>query len=342
MTSLKSDYAYPYPRIMASKGYLLRDEDLRALTAVDQLEEYVAFLERTHYGVGRTIGLDLGNIESMLLSDLVSAGKMVLDFAPGRTRSFFESLMLKHEIELIKLVLNRFDGATGGEKNIDQSVYYPALSSDIERAMELLNVVKTKTEALDVLKGTRYGFLSGLPAEELTPEKVAALLDRYYFQELWNSVEGLSAEDAKYARRLVGTEIELINIMALFRSAVHGYDAKKFIIPISYKLGNMVNILTGVDLHGIVSALSDTPYGEAVSDGFKHYEGDKSLLKLEMNFKRYLLRENKKLFLGYPFHIGIMLGFLKLKEYEVNNLISILVGIEYDLPAEERESLLIS
>lgn len=338
------EYAYPYPRIMASKSYLLKDEDIRALAAVNHLDGYITFLERTHYreDIGKIGELDIDNIESMFLSNLINISKSIFDFAPKRTKSLFESLMLKHEIELIKLILNRFEEVKREDRSkIDYSIYYPILSSEIKNCLGILDMVKTRMDAIDVLKETKYGFLSTLSAEEINIGRASDLLDKYYFHELWKTIEGLSTKDAEYARRLIGTEIELTNIMTLFRSMIYGYKAERFIIPINYKLDKIMNLLLKENLDDMVSALSNTPYGEIISDGFRYYEEHNSILGFEMNIKEYLLEEHKKVFRGYPFHLGILLGFLKLKEYEVKNLISILVGIEYNISMEERKSLLI-
>jgi vacuolar-type H+-ATPase subunit C/Vma6 len=280
----------------------------------------------------------------MLLGNLINTGKQILDYSPKQAKFLFSSLTLKYTLELIELIMDRF-GEVEREKMHEMcSIYHPLLSSETEKCLKIcIDTAEEKGDILNTLNELNPRVLCGFHLEEITPDDVAAsLLNRCYFLKLWSSIDTLSRKDAVYARRLIGTEIEVINILTLFRSAVHGYDASRFIIPVNYRIGDIINSLHGASLQGIVSALSDTPYGEAVSDGFRCYEESNSLLKLEMNLKKQLLREHKRVFWGYPFHIGILLGFLKLKEYEVRNLITILVGIKYDLSVEERGCLLIT
>jgi V/A-type H+-transporting ATPase subunit C len=343
MISVKSDYAYPYPRIMASKGQLLRCEDMKALLAASQIEEYVAYLERTHYGAGGALGLDIDNIEYMLLGDLISAGKAVLDFAPASTKTLFESFMLRYYIELMKLILNIFGGVEREKIKEICSIYYPILSDEVRETLKAcIDAAETKMDIINAINEINPRVLCGIHVEGIPSEAEAgSLLDRCYFQKLWRSIETLSSRDAEYARRLIGTEIDLINIMNLFRSAVHGHNAEKFIIPVNYELGGVVNSLFEADLPKVVSALSETRYGELASDGLRCYEETNSLLRFEVDVQRYLIEEHRGVFRGYPFHIGILLSFLKLKEHEVKDLISILIGIKYNLPIEERECLLV-
>jgi len=344
--SLKSplNYAYPNARVMALKSFMLKDEDIKGLASAKNLEEYVSLLEHTPYKQDLTIaGTDTGKIENALLSGLVAVNRLALGIAPRDTHEFFKAYMSVHEVELLQLILNGFDApADRKAKDADYSAYGPILSGDMKKFVKEAADAKTKKEAVELLKGTNYDFLSNATTEELNMQGyTSSMLDKRFYENLWNEIEGLSSQDAAYAKKLVGSEIDIVNVMILLRSALCRCKAEKFIISGGFRLGAKVGGLAGKDMQEISSAMSSTYYRDIVSEGLKNYEKDKSLLKLELAFKKHILAEYRRAFLGSPFHIGILLGFLKLKEYEVKNLRAMAVAIDNGLSPKDIMELVI-
>lgn len=339
------DYAYPNARVMALKSFMLKDEDIKALASAKNLEEYVSLLEHTVYkkDISRITELDAGHIEELLVSNLVNMSRLSMNIAPKKTHEFFNSFLRIYETELLKFILNGFDGASDVKAGIDYSVYDPVLGSEMKEFVKEAAEAKNKDEAVNALKGTRYAFLPEMSAEETRiPGYHSYLLDRHYFVQLWDSISTLPENDASYARRLIGTEIDLTNMMMLLRSAACGCKAEKFLIPVNYSRANPPGRLAGKDLQEIISSLSGSSYGAVASEGFKSYEKDKSLLRLELDVKKAILEEYRRAFRGTPFHIGVLLGFLKLKEYEAKNLRAIAVSIENGMNSKDIMELVVT
>src|SRR2546422_7360072 len=70
------------------------------------------------------------------------------------------------------------------------------------------------------------------------------------------------------------------------------------------------------------------------------YEESKSLSFIEVALRRHQLDLSRRIFLGFPYSVGIMLAFLVLKENEARNLAAVLAGVSAGLPTDDLRSLL--
>jgi len=338
------NYAYPNTRVAAWKSFMLKDEDIRALAASKNLEEYVGLLEHTAYkqDISRISSMDITAIEDLTFSNYMRLWETARRVAPKDTSQFFDALMLNNEVLLLKKILSRLEaGIEGKNLNIDYSSYSHNISEDTKRIIKGIPDVKTKAEALELFKNTKYDFLLHASAEEAkTPGFLESLLDMHALKALWESINTLSAKDAGIARRLIGIETDTATILMIMRSGKAGYKAERFLTSRSYKLGDP-KALTGKDVAEIVSALSKTPYRDVLSEGLKSYEKDGSLIGFETGFRKYLLKEYKNTFKNGIFTIGILLGFIRIKECELRNLRSIAVALQNGLEAKDIMELVI-
>lgn len=334
-----SNYAYPNARVMAMRGLLLKETDIKALICAKDILGYTALLEHTPYreNFSKLEKVDIDNIENALFIHLVDTSKRILDMVPEKAMQFFAERFKKYEIELLKIIINHSDRA-----NMDFSGYYPLLSRNTKRVITQIIESKNIADIAEVLKGTEYGrFIAEVPVsgEQVLP--LITAFDRYYLENLWNCTGNLSKIDRKMTRIVVGTEIDITNIMTILRSMKLNYEAEGFLIPLTYRLGDLKGILGLSNIADVVSKLSDTPYGNVLEKSLSRYEEKDSLLYFELNLKNYLIRECRGLFAGYPFHVGIPLGFIVQKEMEVGNLRAIAMGIDSKLPQEEIEDMIV-
>lgn len=335
-----SNYAYPNVRVMAMKGFLLKETDIKALISAKDLECYVALLEHTPYreNFSKLERINIDSIENAIFMHLVNTNKKVLNMAPDKAAHFFAECFKKYEIELLKIIINRSD-----RTDVDYSSYYPILGRDVRKVITQILESRNITDIVELLRGTKYGmFIDSSVSGEQRLSLITAL-DRYYFENLWKSIEGLSKIDRKMARMIIGTEIDIINIMTILRAIKGNYDAEKFLIPVGYRLRleDITGILGLSHIADFVSKLSSTAYASILEKSLTRYEETNSLLSFELNLKNYLLQVGRDLFTGYPFHIGIPLGFIIMKEMEVENLRTIAMGIDSKLSQEEIEDMIV-
>jgi V/A-type H+-transporting ATPase subunit C len=152
------------------------------------------------------------------------------------------------------------------------------------------------------------------------------VLDRYYFDTLWKRVKKLSGGDRKIAMEFVGVEIDSVNLLNVLRARKLRLKlTEELTVPVEYRL--KLSAITGLNrVEDIISAAGF--YNKILKDKIKQYEETTSLYVFEKALRSVLVERSRAAFTGLPFHIGVLLGFLKLKEVEIQNLKGIALGID--------------
>ncbi len=328
-----SGYAYSNARIRGMKSFLLKPSDLEALIGARNLKDFVVLLEHTPYKeiLSRLEDTTPSNIEKLLMADLIETADKIVEMSP--CKSLLESMSKKYEIGCIKMILN----AKVSNIPIDRIKDRIFIESELllklmetEGSEDVINLLVEKYEGLDEFIDKE--------SEEF-PLNVVTGLDMYYFVKLRREVDGLSGGDREIASRLIDMEIDCINIMVILRAIYHKNNARKFIIP-----GHNPSIEECIgleDVMNVVSKLSDTVYGPVLTKASSIYTETNSLLPFELGLKKNLIEGYIGATMGNPFQIGTLLGFLKLKENEIENLRAICIGIENNMQADEIKELLI-
>jgi V/A-type H+-transporting ATPase subunit C len=338
------DYAYSNTRIRVMRSKLLSERELEALTRAKSLDDFVASLKQTHYGdvLSGVEKADAHEVEKHLRMDLLRAVRKLFALCPERCYPFIEAAAKKYEFNLIKFILNSQAGNVPQEK--------------IDARLPI-----GRTEAL--LDGETEEFLSKLgtlPPEELASslkamypglgdflhenDKLSILLalDQYYFAGLRSAVGKLKGPDKKTAAMLVSLEADAVNVLIIMRAVSRGLDAKKFIIPGKGYYLKVPEEYVADDASGVMKKLSSTPYKTVLEEPFSDYVKTKSFFSMEMAMKTFLIKQSRAVMLKYPFRLDYVLGYLKLKEMEVEDLSAICFAIGENVHAEKIGSFLVS
>jgi len=345
-----ADYAYSNTRIRVMKSLLLKNSDLETLIRTKNLNDCLMSLRQTRYAeiFSRLEKVTIHGIERLLDVDLMRTVDKIIRISPQSCVPFLNALSKRYEFEQIKLILNlkmgnlSRDNLSRGEIEERLAIGEMGHLSSYRHTQEFLSrLIDLPMEDIITLLRERYKGLDGFMPE--SPDLLAVLiaLDRYYFSELQNSIDSLKGADRKVASTLISMEIDTRNVMTILRSVTHGYDAKRFIIPGHDPRIDELGKHTPRDVTDAITKLSKTTYGPLLESAASSYIETNSLLQMELTLRRYLAKESKNLIRGYPFQLGFILGFLKLKELEVENLRAICVGVDKGLSPDEIRELLI-
>jgi vacuolar-type H+-ATPase subunit C/Vma6 len=114
-------------------------------------------------------------------------------------------------------------------------------------------------------------------------------------------------------------------------------------IPIRYKLAQEIEAaIEAVTAAEGIQALSTSYYGRIISSVGPECERERTLLPLELEMKRFLAERCSRVFIGYPFGVGPLLAFLKLKYFEALDVRAIFLGKRDRMPIEASRRLLLS
>jgi V/A-type H+-transporting ATPase subunit C len=156
--------------------------------------------------------------------------------------------------------------------------------------------------------------------------------------------EKLSGPDRENCLPIAGSAIDIANLTIIIRSKLIGASGvRDHLIPSHWKLNQRAidQLLSATDTpQALDAAASHEYYSRILSGARQKYEESKSLSFIEIALRRYQLDLSRRLFLGFPYSVGIVLAFLILKENEARNLAAVLAGVAAGLPTDELRSLL--
>jgi len=156
--------------------------------------------------------------------------------------------------------------------------------------------------------------------------------------------EKLSGPDRENCLPVAGSAIDIANLTIIVRSKIIGASGvKDHLIPSHWKLNQRAidQLLAATDAaQGLDVVAGHEYYGRILSGARQKYEESTSLAFIEVALRRYQLDLSRRIFLGFPYSIGIALAFLILKENEARNVAAVLAGVSARLPTDEIRSLL--
>lgn len=245
----------------------------------------------------------------------------------------FMQILSKYEIGCVKNVFRNVTTNTDSKeylKNIDN------WTTSMFKQIDGINDVTEETEFLELIKSQDYykifkeyeDIIENAPLEEIEVK-----LDKFYFQKIYN----LSKKINKNMLNIVGTEIDLLNVIWIYRSKKYfNYskdEIREILIPVNYKINKskLEELLNCSDFNDIKSVLDKTIYKKVFTEENRmEYEKD-----------RFLHDINIRIFRTKMFDISTVYAILNLIEIEIENIINIIEGIRYKLDKLEIQKKII-
>ena len=343
-------YAFINAKLRARISKLMPDETLRALTRSPSLIEAVQLLKSTPFAPVEAVYTSTGDLkmaELALLERELSIFVEVERYLEGPPLDFVRALAARFELENLKNVLRLwFDRTVRGRDVQARSGYL--LRTTVSHALDI-DAILAATDMAELaarLEGTPYAAIlrdhGGGVKDEKSLFAVEVELDKHYYRELLAAAERLDAADRAVARRLVGVEIDMVNIgwivrlksfydlpvdRALRSVIPSGWSVDERAVRAAYASQNVKQLLDAVLTTGH-PALTRLLSAEAV-DSYAR------LALVERVLQEIILYEVRHVLGGYPFSIGIVLAYFVLKQSEIRRIVTIL-NAKYYGAAEDR------
>lgn len=239
----------------------------------------------------------------------------------------------KYEINCVK---NVFRNVTTNRNSIEYLKNIDNWTTKMFKNIDGINQITEEKEFLELIKSEDYYkiFKEYEDAIENAPlEEIEVKLDKFYFQKIYK----LAKKTNKNLTHIIGTEIDLLNIIWIYRAKKYfNYtpeETKEILIPISYKLSkkNLENLLDCINFNEHKSVLEKTIYKNVFSEENK----------IEHEKNKYLYNINIKLFRTKMFDICTVFCNINLIDNEIKNIINIIEGIRYKLDKTEIQKKII-
>ncbi len=269
----------------------------------------------------------------------------VIRAVPAEVRALVTQLYRRYEVDNLKAVLRGIvAGAAWDPIRFVLFPYGPITVLPAQAMVESGNV----TTAVELLRGTPYFDTLSYAMSRYTSEQslfpLEVALDLAYWRELRHELAQLNGDDRTQALKIVGTLMDMTNLMWAIRYRVYHHLSEEEIINYTLPFGYHIRdesiraIAAGADIAQVV----ERTYPDLHDVDVLLHEPHSGLPVLELQLQRHVAEACRAAFSGYPFHVGIPLAFLLLNEHEIQDLTVLVEAKSAHMQQEEYQSHLLT
>jgi V/A-type H+-transporting ATPase subunit C len=321
---------------------LLSAQDFARLSEALDLPTLVTQLKQTAYGpyleALKEKDLTPQKVDLAIKGRLADSYYSVIHMAPVHARSLLKQLYQYYEVQNLKAILRAISTDPNWERV--QDVLFPMGSMTVLPAQAMLDSGSVGA-AIELLQGTQYYDTLSFAMKRYSAEQnlfaLEVALDLYYWRQLWSEAKKLQGQDREQALRIIGSLMDVNNLMWVIRYKVYHQLSEEEIINYTLPFGYRVRdedvraIAAGADLPQVVGRVfPGIPDLNALLE-----EPRRGLPQLEVILKRRLMDQCLAAFIGNPFHIGLPLAFLVLSNLEIQDLTVLIEAKASGMPEEE-------
>lgn len=336
-------YAYVNAKLRAKLSKLISERQYKQLVQAVDLEAAYEILRQTEY---RELFQEIATIrhirraETALVQRLIAAHREIAAQAKGGLRDFIEELMRKHEVDNLKVLLRVWGAHEEPDiilrETICNEIPVEAIlkAGTIEEIIVLLEDTPYRrplTEAREQYKSTGSLFY------------LEIALDKQLYAATWKAIQKLPAADKKIASKLIGIEIDALNVNWILRFKRYYNlglaNVTNLMIPHGYRIAeeSVREAYPSEDQASLISALLGGGYKGLFPAEEQPHKEVETLHLLEGALRESYREQLRKTLGGYPFTIGTTIGYLRLKRIEVSNIVTILNAKALNLPQDKIE-----
>ncbi len=290
-------------------------------------------LENVH-----TDSIHRGFLEQLLSRGVIRDVEELASFTSISTSAFIRLFSVREEIENLKVFI-RLLFAGHPERYTGPPLGMRRGAIDFSE----LSKIKSFEELVGFLDGTVYavplrGFLAYGEKKYIFDIEMA--LDIYYREIFFKFAKRyLSEEEQKLVKEAYGSEADLMAILFIFRikknfdfpkEQIYFYTRQKYTHLRDEAVKKMVEAETA---EAVCEILKETKYGEIFEE---------SSIPLERRVDKYLQNMHRKLFRKAGYSIEAVLYYIKVREIELRNIITITEGIRYSMEPKMIQRYLIT
>ncbi len=336
-------YSYSNAKVRALKGDLLTVENFHALLQTGSYQEFLVKLHASPYLRGQeeqqTVTLPV--LTTLLYGSLFQDYVKVIRALDGDLQKLCILLYQKYELTNLKIILRGLSNQIAADEIsalLLPTEQYLLFSKD--ELLQLRNV----PDVIDHLQQSffQYPLNRALPRFEKEREffPLEMSLDLHYYRTLWDTIQKIAEPERKMISKIVGMAIDVLNISWIIRfkeqykfspeeilnyTIHHGY---------AFRLRDRRKLSEAQGAAEIIEYLKTSPYGKMLT-------GQESLRTLHITLNRYVLGQLRRYFQQQPFQIGVILGYVYLKEFEISDLMTIAEAKKYGYSLEETQKYVI-
>jgi V/A-type H+-transporting ATPase subunit C len=349
-------YGYSNARVKAMKGLILKPAALDEMIRVGNVEAMAELLQRTGYK-SELAAASVSYRGSEMIETAASRGfsgtaRKLVRITPASDRDAVRALLVRWDLMNIKTLLNARRLGKGYDEVRPYLFEVGGLAEDDFRRIlkadnnMLLNEI-WKTEVGKRMRSAGEGLgrevrdAMGRSGPDAAT-RIDAIVDSYIYLLMDNTLNQVGGKEIESIRRILKAEADAKNVMIIERLKRHGIGAdgiRKCLVR-GGSLGEqaVARLIEAKDLSATLAVLRQRfPRLEAETGN----EGRGTLTSLEAALEKTIAAQKAHAFERSIMSVGVMLGFLLLKEEEVNNLRKIAKGKEFGMSEGDVRAMLV-
>jgi len=331
-------------KVKAMTRRLISRDDYNKIIAMESVSDLISFLKK-HPGYQELFqkydehDIHRGEAERVFINGLYLDYARIYRFANEGQRKDLELFFFRYEVNVLKACIRLIKSNANA---YDLSVFHPFFAKHSQIDVGKLSSSRSIEEYISNLAGTQYyPVLSKLATKTgLSSFDYEMALDSYYFTKSWRIKEKyLTGETLKAFSLRIGTEIDILNIMWIYRPKkmydMGASDIFTYLIPVNYKLtrDQLVKLISSVTLEEFMINLGKTKYS-SFSEPLKNETMEQEYYRI-LN-KIYLYNKTR-----FPNSMAEVNYYIFRKDMEVKTLTTLLECIRYRLDIREKQAYLL-
>jgi len=339
MASPLSKYAFINAKLRARISKIIPDDKFGQLEKAPSLDEALALLRDTPFArleeVYSATG-DLRQAELELLKNEIELYRDIRQHLHHNSVGLVDALLTGFEIENLKNAIRIHFDRKIRNRSVEAGIHYILYDRIIHRIpIDIVLNADNFDEIAGVCEGTPYSQIIKKYCHTVESEgslfRMEIGFDHFYYSNLLSAIDKLDRKDRTIALRLAGVEIDLQNINWIIRlksfcdlplEAVlativpGGFNLNRPIIDELYSVQNVTSVLGGFvkSKYPGLSALLSSSTSDSTS----------RLLLIRRVLEEVMKHEVRRILLGNPFTIGIVLAYFMLKRNELKRIRTVL------------------
>ncbi len=331
-------YAYPNARVKVKRGRLLSNSLMNNLIEASGVSDCIGVLENTEYSETLRGLTEVKEIDKALLEHQAKNENHLTKIAPENLANVLEEYLKKWDIFNLKNSLR----AILNNKEYDVIPFGNLKKSKLKN----LSSSATIEEYISKLSGTEYEFIQD-KVTEFDPSKRGLLpieleLDKYYNEKLLKESKG----NEETVKEFFGTKVDIKVIKLVLRLVMDKIPKEESEeltdIPV-FRINDSTiqKILDSESISNAISSLSNTPYSQ-LTEKMTQVEKKSSLQPITHSLQTYQKEYSKKIYKREALGPGVILGYLGMKQNEIQNIRKITTLKEYNWKEEDIRRIVVS
>lgn len=273
-----------------------------------------------------------GILEMKIMYKLESEYNRIYKFVDERQQVILDYWFMRREVNYLKHnIRNLFNRESKLSHMPDPEEFSEFFRSRTSIDTELCRNAESMEAFIAASKNTIYeAFLKRTAAVNSDYFSIAMGLDALYYDAYWKEIKKLSGREQAQMQKLLGSEIDMLNIIWIYRGKKYFKFSDEmiytYLLPATYHLNeSAIKSMVGAgSVEEMISAVNNTKYKRLfrrLEEGFL----------IDENYRRDLYKIAKSVFRTSSDTVAGLVAYLDLKEIEILNIVRVIEGIRYGL-----------